>query len=303
MDENKQTAHSEEYFGDYRDHWWNPDFVELMAARLDWGAARNVLDVGSGAGHWARIIAPHLSPEARLSAIDSDPKWADSNMGWARSLAAEGLQVAVAYGSAENIPFPDHEFDFVTCQTVLIHVADPAACIAEMLRVLQPGGLLLCVEPDNFGTCAAATSLSGGSSLEYDVAAFEFNLAQQRGRKAVGLGDLSLGGLLPGMFAAAGLQQVRVHLSDKAMPLIPPYDTAEQRAVLGDSQTWFESAPDFSKAQAQQFFIAGGGSPSAFEKHWSAEVAGRDDYLRAVGEQSYHCAGGALMYLVSGRKC
>ncbi|MFO7550209.1 MAG: methyltransferase domain-containing protein [Haliea sp.] len=303
MENNKQTAHSEEYFGDYREHWWNPDFVHLMAARLEWAAAQHVLEVGSGAGHWARTIAPHLSSDARLSAIDSDPRWADSNIAWARSLAADGTEVAVTHGAAESIPFPDAEFDFVTCQTVLIHVADPSACIAEMLRVLKPGGLLVCVEPDNFGTCAAANSLSDASSLAADVAAFEFNLAQQRGRKALGLGDLSLGGLLPGMFAAAGLKQVQVHLSDKAIPLFPPYSTAEQRALLADTHLWFESAPDFSKAQAQQFFIAGGGDPAAFESHWSQELASRDSYLNAIREQDYHCAGGALMYLVSGRKC
>jgi SAM-dependent methyltransferase len=191
--------------------------------------------VGSGAGHWTRTIAPHLSRGSRLTAIDSDPKWADSNASWLPSLATQGLEVTIERAGAEAIPFPDAEFDFVTCQTVLIHVADPRASIAEMLRVLQPGGLFLCVEPDNFGTYAAATSLGGGSSLEDEAAAFKFNLAQQRGRKALGHGDASLGAVLPGLLAASGLTDLQVHLSDKAIPLFPPYGAPEQRAVLGDT--------------------------------------------------------------------
>ena len=274
-----------------------------MAARLGWATARRILEVGSGAGHWTATIAPHLSRGTSLTAIDSDPKWTDSTASWPRLLAAQGLQVAITHGTAEKVPFPDAEFDFVTCQTVLIHVADPRLCIAEMLRVLKPGGLLLCVEPDNFGTCAAATSLSACSSLEEEVAAFKFNLAQQRGRKSLGYGDASLGGRLPGIFAAAGLTDVQVHLSDKTIPLFPPYDTPEQRAMLGDTGAWFESATDFSRDQAQRFFIAGGGEPAEFDGHWSREVANRDQYLSAIREQNYHCAGGVLMYLVSGRKC
>jgi SAM-dependent methyltransferase len=295
-------GHSEDYFGDYRDYWWNPDFVQLMAARLRWGAARRILEVGSGAGHWTRTIAPHLSRGSRLTAIDSDPKWADSNASWLPSLATQGLEVTIERAGAEAMPFPDAEFDFVTCQTVLIHVADPRASIAEMLRVLQPGGLFLCVEPDNFGTYAAATSLGGGSSLEDEAAAFKFNLAQQRGRMALGHGDASLGAVLPGLLAASGLTDVQVHLSDKAIPLFPPYGAPEQRAVLGDTEAWFESATDFSRDQAQQFFIAGGGEVSEFDGHWSRELANRDRYRSAVRERRYHCAGGVLMYLVSARK-
>ena len=295
-------GHSEDYFGDYRDYWWNSDFVQLMAARLRWGAARRILEVGSGAGHWTRTIAPHLSRGCRLTAIDSDPKWADSNASWVPSLATQGLEVTIQHAGVEAIPFPDAEFDFVTCQTVLIHVADPRASIAEMLRVLKPGGLFVCAEPDNFGTYAGATSLSDCSSLEDEAAAFKFNLAQQRGRKALGHGDASLGGVLPGLLADFGLTDVQVHLSDKAIPLFPPYDAPEQRAVLGDTEAWFESATDFSKDQAQQFFIAGGGEASEFDGHWSRELANRDRYRNAVREHRYHCAGGVLMYLVAGRK-
>ena len=302
VESNCRAGHSEDYFGDYRDHWWNADFVQLMASRLRWGAARNVLEVGSGAGHWARTIAPHLASGAKLTCIDSDPKWADSQASWPRMLEAQGLDVEIRRAAAQAIPYPDAEFDFVTCQTLLIHIADPGAGISEMLRVLKPGGLLLCVEPDNFGTCAAASSLSDSSTLEEEAAAFKFNCARERGRKALGHGDASLGGVLPGLLVAAGLKDVQVHLSDKAIPLFPPYSVPEQRAVLGDTETWFESAAEFDREQAHRFFVAGGGDPAEFEGHWARELANRSRYLDAVREQRFHCAGGVLMYLVSGRK-
>ncbi len=297
-----RAGHSEDYFGDYRDFWWNRDFVELMSRRLRWRDARDVLEVGFGAGHWTRTMAPHLSGGTRLAAIDNDPKWVDSATTWSRALARQGLEVTTRSGSAERIPFPDASFDFVTCQTLLIHLADPRAGIGEMLRVLKPGGLLLCVEPDNFGTSAAATSSRDDWSLEEEAAALKFNLAQQRGRRALGFGDASLGGMLPGMLSAAGLADIEVYLSDKAIPLFPPYAAPEQRAILQDTEAWFESSIDFSRDQARGLFIAGGGDPAEFEAHWAMEVAGRSNYRKAIRESTYHCAGGVLMYLVSGRK-
>jgi len=302
MESNSQIGHSEDYFGDYRDYWWNADFVQLMASRLRWDAARNILEVGSGAGHWARTIAPHLSRGSRLTCIDSDPKWADSQASWHGPVEAQGIEVQIKLAAAQAIPFPDGEFDFVTCQTLLIHLDEPRDCISEMLRVLKHGGLLLCVEPDNFGTCTGASSLSDSSSLEEEAAAFKFNLARERGRKVLGLGDASLGGILPGLLTSAGLKDVQVHLSDKAIPLFPPYNVPEQRAMLGDTETWFESAADFDREQAVEFFVAGGGDPDEFDGHWARELANRNQYLTAIREQRFHCAGGVLMYLVSGRK-
>jgi hypothetical protein len=51
MDTNITSPHSEEYFGEYRNHWWYTDYIELLAKR--WGVENinAVLDVGCGVGH------------------------------------------------------------------------------------------------------------------------------------------------------------------------------------------------------------------------------------------------------------
>jgi hypothetical protein len=46
------ASHSAEYFGDTRDYWWNPDFLELMAKRLLFVRVQDVLDIGCGVSHW-----------------------------------------------------------------------------------------------------------------------------------------------------------------------------------------------------------------------------------------------------------
>jgi SAM-dependent methyltransferase len=200
------------------------------------------------------------------------------------------------------LPFADGTFDFVTCQTVLIHLSDPQLALAEMLRVLQPGGLLLCAEPDNFAVRWSQTSLSPSQSLDDEAAAFRFALAQHRGRIARGLGNLSLGGRLPAMFASAGVTGIQTHLSDKAISLYPPYDLPEQAAMNADTEQWYQSSADLTQETARESYLAGGGSPTDFEAHWSRELANRREYFDAIRRKEFDRAGGTLMYLVSGIK-
>ena len=71
------AAHSAEYFGDTRDHWWNLDFLRLMAQRWKLDAVRDVLDVGCGVGHWGMLLAAVLPELARVTGVDREPAWVD----------------------------------------------------------------------------------------------------------------------------------------------------------------------------------------------------------------------------------
>ena len=52
-----------------------------------------------------------------------------------------GLNINYQYGLAENIEFEQSSFDVVYCCDVLEHVKDLPKCIAEIIRVLKPGGV------------------------------------------------------------------------------------------------------------------------------------------------------------------
>jgi SAM-dependent methyltransferase len=67
-------------------------------------------------------------------------------------LARAGLPAeCIVEGVGESLPFPDASFDVVLSSNVLEHVRDPARVIAEMVRVLKPGGHLQIVVP-NYGS-------------------------------------------------------------------------------------------------------------------------------------------------------
>lgn len=296
------SAHSAEYFGDTRDHWWNLDFLQLMAKRWKLEAARDVLDVGCGVGHWGTLLASVLSESARVTGIDRETSWVEAA---AQRAQARGLGARFTYrrGEAQSIPFPDDSFDLTTCQTVLIHLPDPTAGIAEMLRVTKPGGLVMVAEPNNMAESLPLDSISNQSSIDDIVELVRFQLTCERGKVALGEGDNSLGGRVPGLFVEAGLSDVDVYVNDKATAVFPPYAASGQQAFVDETRDrvarglWNWSEPD-----ARRLFLAGGGAEEDFAAHYARGFSSRERIVRGLDEARYHGIGGGGFYLVAGRK-
>jgi ubiquinone/menaquinone biosynthesis C-methylase UbiE len=295
-------SHSAEYFGDTRDYWWNGDFLELIAKRLEFDRVSDVLDVGCGVGHWGRVLAKSLPRGARVRGVDRDPSWIEkANL----RAAALGLGERFGYQAAvaEKLPFAEASFDLVTCQTLLIHVRDPGAVIDEMIRVARPGGLILAVEPNNIAGALIFDSLTFHDPVDEIIARARLQLICERGKAALGEGANSIGELVPGLFAARGLDEIRVYLNDKAYPFLPPYDSPEQRAALDERAD--HKNRDFwiwSRQDTHRYFLAGGGAGEEFDPLWSIAVGERAEFDRAIADRSYAGAGGSIGYLVSGRK-
>lgn len=296
------ASHSAEYFGDTRDYWWNLDFLELMGRRLSLDRVEHVLDVGCGAGHWGRLLAKCLPESASLQGVDRDPFWIEQATARAK---AEGLASRFTYqvSNAEELPFADSSFDLVTCQTVLIHMPDPGTAFNEMVRVARPGGLILASEPNNLASALVFDSLNFNDPVDEILAGLRLQLLCERGKRALGEGNNSIGDLVPGLFASLGLTDIRVYLNDKANALLPPYDSPEQQAALeerddfGQREFWI-----WSREDTHRYFRAGGGREDEFEALWGSVTSGGASFSQAIADGSYSRAGGSLGYLIAGRK-
>lgn len=299
---NETKPHSQDFFGEWRDYWWNKDFIELMAKRWQLETVASVLDVGCGIGHWGRVLAPFLGAHAGLTGIDREAVSINTATETANKA---GLSERFKYlvGSAEALPFPDSSFDMVTCQTVLIHVPNVQLVLREMIRVLKPGGLLVAAEPNNMAAHLVESSLSFDDPIETKLRRVHFALTCEKGKTALGLGHNSIGDLLPGLFANESLADIRVYLSDKASPYIPPYVTPEQQANAKQAFEW--AAQEFfywSYDESKKYFLAGGGSNEEFELMWSAARENSKRFVSSLKNKTLHCGGAGVFYLVSGRK-
>jgi len=298
------NGHSEEYFKDYRDFWWNHDFLELMASRLHLGDCTTLLDVGCGQCHWSRLLVAFMKKPSEVHAVDSDPKWAAGGAELTRFFETQCATIQFKHGDAQALPYDDSSFDVVTCQTTLIHLRNPKAAISEMHRVAKPGGLVLCVEPNNVAGSLVKSNLTEEDSIEAIIKDVKYALAIERGKKLLGEGDNSYGDLLPGAFADVGLDDIRVYLSDKATPMYRPYKAPEQQAMLRTIQDWetSNSGPHDWAEQARYLNALGQESDGLCEEMQKRSQVEMIRYFDAVKTGCYFTAGGTLMYLVSGRK-
>lgn len=297
-DQTINKGHSESYFGGYRNFWWNKAFLDMTASRLNLKRHTSMLDIGCGQGHWTRILTPYLGENASITAVDRDPRWFRENTELRDFVNRSGNPFELREGDAQNLPFEDKSFDFVTCQTVLIHVPDPAQAIREMKRVLKPGGTLLCVEPNNIVQSLIKTSITKNDPIEETLDHIKYRLIIEKGKKALGQGDNSLGDLLPGMFALEGLENIEVRLSDKAIAMYPPYDTEEQMATL---EQWMKGSSWKSNTQKDiDYFNAAGEKYMSFYFEYQEKYARSDEHVMgALQREQYHAGGGSIMYLVS----
>ncbi len=104
-----------------------------MLARINGRTFQTALDVGCGEGRFCRIMSEH-----GISAVGIDPT--RDLILRAQKLHPEG---DYREGRAEQLDFPDASFDLVVSYLTLIDIPDFRAAIAEMTRVLKPGGTLL----------------------------------------------------------------------------------------------------------------------------------------------------------------
>lgn len=120
----------------------DPRWRRFLVSRVNAIPGSWVLDVGTGTG----LVASELARRnLRVLGLDQSP----AMIGRAAVAVREaGIQeqVRLVLGQAQALPFPDEAFDSLTFTYLLRYVDDPGATLAELARVLRPGGTMAALE-------------------------------------------------------------------------------------------------------------------------------------------------------------
>jgi ubiquinone/menaquinone biosynthesis C-methylase UbiE len=118
----------------------------LRERRFDLRGAKSILDVGSGAGQIAKHLLKYADSDARITCCDLSPEMLRRARARLKNDAPQHVAADLC-----RLPFADESFDCVTCGYVLEHLPEARPGLAEMARVMRPGGrMLLLTTEDNF---------------------------------------------------------------------------------------------------------------------------------------------------------
>jgi ubiquinone/menaquinone biosynthesis C-methylase UbiE len=130
------------------ERWFVPEIATPVSVGLlraaDLQPGEHVLDVACGTGVIARAAAAHVGTTGTVTAIDLAPDMIDVAKA---TPAPADPPIEWHVGDAAALPFPDGAYDVVFCQMGLMFMDDRARAVAEMVRVVAPGGRVVVNTP------------------------------------------------------------------------------------------------------------------------------------------------------------
>ena len=181
---------------------------------LDWLKPHSGLrwiDVGCGNGAFTELLAERCAP-AEIQGIDPS----EAQLAFARSRHSAGV-AHFRQGDAMALPFADHSFDAAVMALVIFFVPEPPAGVAEMARVVRPGGLI----------ASYAWDIEGGGFPHEPL------LAEMR---AMGLPPIR-----PPSFAASRMENLRTLWTGAGLDRIETREITVQRTFADFDDFWTTS--------------------------------------------------------------
>jgi ubiquinone/menaquinone biosynthesis C-methylase UbiE len=142
---------------------------ERLRATLDPSPGERILEIGPGTGYYTLDLATWIGPEGTLEVLDIQQEMLDHTMD---RVGERGLaNVTAALGDAQALPFDDASVDAVVLTTVLGEIPDQDAAMAEIARVLRPGGRLVVGElfgDPHYTSPGAVRERGGAAGLRFE---------------------------------------------------------------------------------------------------------------------------------------
>jgi SAM-dependent methyltransferase len=119
--------------------------------RVELQPGSRVIDLGCGNGGLLDLLSERVGPAGRVLGLDYGP----AHVASARSFVHDsGLtNVEVRQGDARQTALPSDSFDGAHARLLLINIPQPSEVVAEMVRLVKPGGWVACQEADLLGVC------------------------------------------------------------------------------------------------------------------------------------------------------
>ena len=294
-------GHWFEHLDASRRFMWGPADLPRLATLLELRAGMRIADFGCGWGFLGHLLLPLISPGGRVDGFELQDELI--SRGRARIAEAEhGARIVLHQADITQLDeVRSDSFDLAICQTVLMHLSRPELALAEMRRVVKPGGLVVAIEPD---------LLAAGASQRDNVSDDDFEHLRDRllvdsyvmeGCRRCGAGDYRIASKLPALMSEAGLTEARLWFNPLAHLCAPPYSRT-QDDYAGFLLDHFEagSAEEFESTW-KMLFDAADGPQDLWQRYRDREDVLDRARLAALRAGTYRAAGSGLLGVCAAR--
>jgi SAM-dependent methyltransferase len=280
--------------------FYNVDYFDhIILPLIDIPYKGQVLDVGCGHGGLT-ILLGRARPDLEITGVDVQ---SDALGNATQSAKQEDLQnVKFEHGDAHKLVFKDEHFDAVVCQTLLTHVRDANVVVQEMARVLKPGGLFFAAEYTVSGAWSNYDNLFDSIRDEgWHAKYFRLRHLYNQGKLTLELGDEQVGNRVPLLATEAGLEVYDFRLNDRALCVIPPYNSSKQKDYLEFLRALHAADEDNGELEhAIKVIRAAGGTDE--DATWLSKVIDDAAILEAIEKQDLTMMSSYNLYLTFARK-
>ena len=183
-----------------RKSWWDDRFTRLLLDVVPMNT-RLLVELDCGLAAAAHVLLPSL-PQARYLGVDFDPaRLAEAKAQLAGTRAQQRCELRLV--SAASLPLDDAGCDVVLSVMSLQHRQDVAEVLSEAARVLEPGGRLVAVEPDNLGQHFYFDGVLEEINATFHALCLRARVSRQPA-------DIALGPRLAPLVLRAGLHRIKV---------------------------------------------------------------------------------------------
>jgi ubiquinone/menaquinone biosynthesis C-methylase UbiE len=283
---------------------WLEDTLDKIVAWIGFKDGMSVVDVGCGLGYLGYTFWPYFGKGGQYIGIDVSSKLIDDAEKHALEWATGG-ETHFQVGDACSLSLEDDTADMAMCQTLLMHLENPEKALSEMIRVIKPGGSVVCFEPDNVSPAMAGFY----SSLpEFDITdrllITKFIYISNQGRIKLGGGDKMIGPKVPHMMKTFGLTEIVVRISDRVHYLEPPYDDPLQQRAMGfiQKQIFDKNRRETLMEKEKKEFLAGGGDPEDYKCIRKILDKMHTTMKQQIDDNEYFTCGSGDFYIIIGKK-
>lgn len=284
---------------------WLEDTLDKLAAWMKLKPGMVAVDVGCGLGYLGYTFWKYFGEGGHYIGIDNESTLVDEAREASKEWAIGG-KATFHVGDAYKLKLDDNSVDWVACQTLLMHLERPQDALAEMKRIVKPGGLITCNEPDNYRPALGKfyNSLPDLPFEEHMLSVRVLTICHE-GRIKLGRGDDGIGPQVPRMLKLLGMVDIEVRSNDRAQYLDPPYESQLQKNSLEKLKKQLLEQDRFytiSEKQKEEF-LAGGGELDEYlqyRKIVERQISALRKQIEA-GEY-FACSSGGYFYAVKGRK-